>query len=105
MDELGAILRGLIAGEVISPHTLSRGALLAWSAKRGELLIARPNAQPKADEMAIFRRYIKQAGYAITRERPAEPIERSLNTYLGFALKLEPAKAPAPQAEQLKLIE
>lgn len=105
MDELGAILRGLVAGEVISPHMLTRGAMLAWSRKRSELLIARPNAKPPADEMSVFKRYIKSAGFEIVSTRDADPVERSLNTYLGYALKLEPAKEPEPQAEQLKLIE
>lgn len=103
MSELGAVLSALIAGEIPSPHIMTRGALLAWSRKRSELLIARPNAQPLADEMAVFKRYIREAQYEIMNTRDAEPVERGLNTYLGYALKLEPAKEPEPKPEQLTL--
>lgn len=105
MSELGAILTSLYAGEIQSPRQLSGGARLYWSAKRQELLIARVNHLPPENEMAIFRRYIRQAGFSITGERVGAPIAESLNSWHGYALKLEPAREPEPQAEQLMLIE
>lgn len=105
MSELGAILTALVNGQIHTMYQLPAGARLYWSRLRRELLIARPNARPPADEMAVFRRHIKAAGYAILAERDGEPIEESLNTYLGYALRLEPASTPEPQAEQMRLIE
>lgn len=106
MSELGAILGALINGELaLSVYQLPNGARLYWSRLRRELLIARVNARPKADEMLGYRSEIVSAGYEIKGERDGAPIEESLNTWLGYALRLEPASTPEPQAEQLKLIE
>jgi hypothetical protein len=100
---LEALFLGMVKGEVSTPQTLSGGARLYWSVRRREMLIARPNKRLPLEELKVFRRYIRDAGLEIKGEREAQ-ISEGINDYYGYALRLEIAPEPAPQAEQLTLL-
>ena len=99
---LEIILREIIAGTRPTPHHMTNGARLDWSAKAEQLTITRLNKSPDEREMAIFKAFIKRAGWRVSVTTPAE-LDPGVNSWVGHTLQLVKVIPAPPAAKQESL--